>query len=214
MIRECVLTGAAFACACAVPSGVVAKDYGKLGQTWTIAEPDLFDVIRQRLLHFQQSGQMDAFKERAVARAQESVRRPKPVAGISPAAQDRLWTYDPTITIAQDIRDAAGQLIAAKGQKFNPLDHLDFKHDYLFIDGDSKAEVAWALRQCDQQRSRIVLVKGSPIDRMKEFKRRFYFDQAGEITGKFGIAHTPAVVHQNGQALEISEKVINRSAGL
>ena len=94
---------------------------------------------------------MDAFNERAVARAQESVRRPLPVAGISHAAEDRLWTYDPTITIAQDIRDAAGHLIAARGQKFNPLDHLSFKHDYLFIDGDSKAEVAWALKHGDQQ---------------------------------------------------------------
>jgi conjugal transfer pilus assembly protein TraW len=208
------LIAGALATACAEPSAVLAKDYGKSGQTWSIAEPDLFDVIRQRLLHFQASGQMDAFKEASVARAQESVRRPTPVAGISHAYQDRLWTYDPTITISQDIRDAAGHLIATKGQKFNPLDHLSFKQDYLFIDGDSKAEVAWALKQGDQQQSKIVLVKGSPIDRMKEFKRRFFFDQAGEITGKFGIAHTPALIHQNGQSLEISEKVINRSADL
>lgn len=214
MIKDFALAAAAFSCLCAGSSAALAKDYGKLGQTWPIAEPDLFEVIRQRLLHFQQSGQMDAFKERAVARSQESVRRPRPVAGISPAAEDRLWTYDPTITISQDIRDAAGHLIAAKGQKFNPLDHLGLKHDYLFIDGDSKAEVAWALKQGDQQQCWIVLVKGSPIDRMKEFKRRFFFDQAGEITGKFGIGHTPAVVHQNGQALEISEKVINRSTDL
>ena len=161
------LIAGALASMCAVPSVALAKDYGKSGQTWPIAEPDLFEVIRQRLLHFQESGQMDAFKERAVARAQESVRRPLPVAGISHAAEDRLWTYDPTITIAQDIRDAAGHLIAARGQKFNPLDHLSFKHDYLFIDGDSKAEVAWALKHGDPQQCWIVLVKGSPIDRMK-----------------------------------------------
>lgn len=214
MIRQAALLVGAFAAVCAVPSVTCAKDYGKSGQTWPIAEPDLFEVIRQRLLHFQQSGEMDAFKARAIARADESVRRPKPVAGITHAWEDRAWSYDPMITISQDIRDAGGNLIAAKGQKFNPLDHVAFKHDYIFIDGDSNAEVQWALKHGDQQQVWIVLVKGSPIDRMKEFKRRFFFDQDGEITGKFGILHTPACVHQNGQALEISEKSIDRSADL
>ena len=214
MIRRVALVLGACASACAFSSAGHSKDYGKSGQTWPIAEPDLFEVIRQRLLHFQQSGEMDAFKGRAIARAEESVRRPTPVAGITHASEDRSWRYDPTITIGQDIRDAGGNIIAAKGQRFNPLDHVAFKHDYVFIDGDSKAEVEWALKHGDQQQVWIVLVKGSPIDRMKDFKRRFYFDQAGEITGKFGIEHTPAFVHQNGQSLEISEKAINRSADL
>lgn len=191
-----------------------AKDYGRSGQTWPIAEPDLFQVIRDRLLKLQQSGQMEAFKEAAIARAQESVRRPKPVEGITHASVDRAWSYDPTITMGEDIRDAAGNLIAAKGQKFNPLDHVAFRHDYVFVDGDSRAEVAWAMKQGDADQVWIVFVKGSPLDQMKALKRRFFFDQAGEITGKFGIEHTPAYVHQKGPVLEISEKVINRSADL
>jgi hypothetical protein len=47
------------------------------------------------------------------------------------------------------------------------------------------------LRQGAPDKLWIVLVKGSPTDLMKATQRRFYFDQMGSLTGKFGIAHTP-----------------------
>jgi len=98
-----------------------------VGTTWSIAEPDLLTIIRARLLAAQSSGALDAMNQKFVATAQASANRPHPVGGISPAQTDREWSYDPTVTIAEDIRDAKGNLIAAKGQKFNPLTRIAWR---------------------------------------------------------------------------------------
>jgi conjugal transfer pilus assembly protein TraW len=191
-----------------------AKDYGKAGSTWSVAEPDLLEVIRSRLQRLQQSGGLAQFQQTAVTQARDAIQHPKPLPGFSHASESKTWTYDPTITIGEDIRDGRGNLIAAKGQKFNPLDHIAMAHDLAFVDGDSRAELDWAGRQGDPQKLWIVMVKGSPIDRMKERQRRFYFDQHGEMTSKFGITHTPALVRQKGAVLEIVEQAINRNVDL
>ena len=43
---------------------------------------------------------------------------------------------------------------------------------------------------------------------MTNRKRRFYFDQEGKLTSKFGIEHTPAVVRQAGRVMRVSEQVL------
>lgn len=184
---------------------VSAKDYGTLGATWAIAEPDLLQMIRARLLAAQQSGALDAMNRKFVETAQASVRRPHPVAGMTPASADRHWSFDPSVTLAEDIRDARGTIIAAKGQRFNPLHVVGMAHSFAFIDGDSADEVSWALKQGAADKLWIVLVKGSPTERMSELKRRFYFDQQGVLTTRFGIEHTPALITQKGDALDIRE---------
>lgn len=198
-----------------------ARDYGKAGPTWRIAEPDLLDVIRARLGAAQSSGEWARLNRKHAVLAEQQVSRPRPVAGITAARENRQWDYDPTITIGEDIRDTRGRLIAAKGQRFNPLDHLPLSHELAFIDGDSEAQIRWALGansgssaaaagakatgQGASDHRLIVMVKGSPIERMKAFKRRFYFDQAGELTSRFGIEHVPALVRQKGRVLVVSE---------
>jgi len=203
-----------------------AKDYGKAGPTWRIAEPDLLEVIRARLGAAQSSGEWARLNRRYAALAEQQVSRPRPVAGITPARESRQWDYDPTITIADDIHDARGRLIAAKGQRFNPLDHLPLGHELAFIDGDSEAQMRWALEQGQEAQGRkpgagqgpssdrlwIVMVKGSPMEKMKALRRRFYFDQAGELTSRFGIEHTPALVRQKGRVLAVSETAIPEEA--
>jgi len=200
-----------------------ARDYGKAGPTWRIAEPDLLEVIRARLLRAQGSGEWARLNRRYASLAEQQVSRPKPVAGITSARESRQWDYDPTITMAEDIRDTRGRLIAAKGQRFNPLDHLPLSHELAFIDGDSEAQLRWALgansgpnaaaakatgQGASADRRLIVMVKGSPIERMKALKHRFYFDQAGELTSRFGIEHVPALVRQKGRVLAVSETAL------
>lgn len=188
-----------------VPMMASARDFGTFGPTWSIAEPDLLAVIKARLEAARQNGKLDAMNQRFVEAAQASVRRPHAVAGITPATSDRRWSFDPSVTLSQDIRDARGNLIAVQGQRFNPLTHLNLAHSFAFIDGDSAVEREWAMRQGVPDKLWIVLVKGSPTDLMKATQRRFYFDQMGSLTGKFGIAHTPALLVQQGDHLDIRE---------
>ncbi|HRI98278.1 MAG TPA: histidine kinase, partial [Nocardioides sp.] len=43
------------------------------------------------------------------ARAEAKVRRPTPVAGITPAEEARTWDYDPSVTLERDIHDGPQQ---------------------------------------------------------------------------------------------------------
>jgi len=54
-------------------------------------------------------------------------------------------------------------------------------------------------------KAKIILVNGSPVELMTAKKRRFYFDQAGKLTTRFGIEHTPAIVTQAGRVMRVSE---------
>ena len=185
-----------------------ARDYGQAGQAFPIIEPDLLATIEARLRRAEASGELARMNEVFARRVEAKVRRPKPVEGITPARTARSWDYDPTAVIERDIRDQKGNLIAAAGQRINPLDFVAIRQDLVFIDGDSAAELAWATSRYPDLKAKIIFVSGSPIEQMTAKKRRFYFDQEGKLTSTFGIAHTPAVVSQSGKMMRVSEMVI------
>lgn len=192
-------------CALTFSSAGQASDHGVVGQTFPIIETDLLSVIEQRLTKLQASGGIDRMNAEFARRAEAKVRRPTPVAGITPATQARVWAFDPTIVIEKDVKDQKGNYVARAGQTVNPLDFVAMHQALVFVDGDDKAQMEWATSQYSDLKAKIILVSGSPIEEMTARKRRFYFDQEGRLTGKFGVRHTPAVAEQEGKVIKISE---------
>lgn len=190
-----------------------AVDHGQVGEAWPVVEPDLLDVIRAKLESAKASGKLDELNARFAQKVKARVMRPAPVGGISAAIEDRSWEFDPTVVIESDIRDHKGNLIATAGQRINPLDKISMTQKLLFIDGDDPAQVSWAMAQGDDLRTKVIMVKGSPFDLMKANQRRFYFDQAGSLTAKFGIEHTPASVEQKGRILIVTEDALRQGKG-
>jgi len=189
-------------------SATMASDHGVVGQTFPIIETDLLATIEQRLQRLQASGSIDRMNAEFARKAEARVRRPKPVDGITPATEARTWAYDPTIVIERDVRDQKGNLIAEGGRTVNPLDFVSVRQALVFVDGDDKAQMAWATSRYDDLKAKIILVNGSPLEEMTARKRRFYFDQEGRITGKLGIRHTPAVAVQDGRVLKLTEVLL------
>lgn len=187
-----------------------AVDHGTFGTTWPVAEPDLLKVIQAKLERAEAEGELEALNARFAARVKSKVMRPTPVAGMGPALETRSWAFDPAIIVERDITDHEGQLIAAAGQRVNPLETVSLTRKLIFIDGESDTEVEWALALGSNRELKIILVDGSPFEAMKAHQRRFYFDQGGTLTTRFGIAHTPALVEQDGQVLKITEHALPR----
>lgn len=212
--RALILAGALVA-GCAMPwlPALHARDYGVMGQTFPIVETDLLATIQGKLQSMQANGGIGRMQEELKAKATERVRRPQPVAGITRATAARQWNYDPSIVVDNDIRDHKGNLIAAAGQRVNPLDFVQFNQELVFLDGDDEAQLAWAVKRWPNgSKVKIIFVSGSPFDLMKKYQRRFFFDQKGQLTAKFGIAHTPAVVRASGKVMRIEEVVVPRAA--
>lgn len=192
-------------CSLTLSSAGQASDHGVVGQTFPVIETDLLSVIEQRLTRLQASGGIDRMNAEFARRAEAKVRRPTPVAGITPATQARVWAFDPTIVIEKDVKDQKGNYVARAGQTVNPLDFVAMHQALVFVDGDDKAQMEWATSQYSDLKAKIILVSGSPIEEMTARKRRFYFDQEGRLTGKFGVRHTPAVAEQDGKIIKVSE---------
>ena len=207
--------GAALVVGTALPmlTAAAARDHGVLGQTWPVEEPDLLVSIEGRLNTLQANGGIERMQREMVAKAEQRVRGPERVGGLGPAEKARHWSFDPSIVVENDIRDQKGNLVAAAGTRVNPLAFVQLKQDIVFVDGDDEAQVAWAVEGWSASKAKIVFVSGSPFDRMKDHKRRFFFDQRGELVRKFGIQHVPAVVRGRGEVLDIEEVVIGKGAG-
>ena len=185
------------------PAPVLARDYGQRGTVFPVIERDLLEQIHSRLTQMERSGETARLNEDLKRRTIARVNRPDPVAGIVRASEARRWQFDPTITLAADIRGAKGELIHAAGTRVNPLDSVGLRADLLFLDGDDPDQLAWALKQ--DANAKLILVKGAPLELMKARQRRFYFDQGGKLTERFGIRSVPARVRQQGRLLEVSE---------
>lgn len=180
-----------------------------MGETFPIIETDLLATIETRLRNLEANGGIERLQNQMREQAVASVRRPKPVEGLTPATARREWLYDPSMVLEDDIVDAKGQLIAPRGTRVNPLDHVALGQDLVFVDGSDPAQIDWAVRTYSAPRAKVIFVAGSPFDAMKPYQRRFWFDQGGQLTAKFGIRHTPAVV--TGAAVSSSVKALKVS---
>jgi len=189
-----------------------ARDHGVMGQTWPIAEPDLLTTIDIKLKTLEENGSIERMQRELVAKTEHRVRNPLPVSGISATQMDRSWLFDPSIVVENDVRDQKGNVIAARGARVNPLALIDMTTDLVFVDGRDAGQLEWATKNWSSTKSKIIFVSGSPFDAMKPWQRRFYFDQGGTLTSKFGIRHTPAVVSAAGSSLKISEVPLPREA--
>ncbi len=186
-----------------IEPGVSAKDLGVRGATWPVTEPDLLEEIEARLVGMQRSGELARLEEEARSRARRKLEEPDPVPGIAPAREHRSRLFDPSITVARDIRTPDGVLIAAAGTRVSPLERLPLTRDLIFVDGRREAEIAWALAH--ERPAKIVLLAGRPLDLMRRYRRPFFFDAGGRLAARFGIAATPSLVEQAGTRLRITE---------
>lgn len=190
---------------------VAARDHGQMGETFPIIEDDLLTTIEAKLRHLESTGRIADLQETMRDQAVRSVRRPRPVEGLGVTSRPRSWLFDPSISLENNVADDKGNLIAARGQRVNPMAFVKLTQQLVFIDGSDKAQRDWAVARWPQLKAKIIFVDGSPFDQMKPYQRRFYFDQGGQLVTRFGIRNVPAVVSSEGEMLRIAEMPVKAS---
>ncbi|KAF0101118.1 MAG: conjugal transfer pilus assembly protein TraW [bacterium] len=184
-----------------------AEELGVVGPTYDIAEADLLEVIQSRLGRMEKSGDLARKQGEYRDRVVGAIEKPKPVPGIKATAAKRTYFIDPTWTLDRDIRGADGALLFARGLKVNPLDHVSLREKLVFFDGRDRRQVSFA-RQLLRNQDRAVkpiLVAGEPLNLMRDWKRRVFYDQGGTLVRRLGIHQVPAVVTQDGKRLRVDE---------
>lgn len=200
-----------------------AKPLGVIGPTFPIMEIDMLDWIQARLTHYQETGKMKQMEEQFKAQVQQSVRRPAPTQGITPTTKPTVFMVDPTLTLAEDIRDHKGNILFAKGLKINPFDaqtwpngknlpHFQLSKQLIFLDGDDNQQLNFAKQYLAKEKNKPnplpikwILINGEPETVFKFLGERIYFDQLGNITRQLSIKHVPSVAMQYEGMWKIQE---------
>ena len=194
---------------CAPGTQSAAADLGVQGKLFPLQETDILTVLQARLQAAKDSGRIDQLNHAFAARAVRSIERPPEVAGLIHTHEPRSWLYDPTLVVQQDIADQSGRVFAHAGDRVNPLLRMPgYDRVFVFIDGDDERQVAYGMAQLHHygaERTKVVLVKGSPIELMRRERTPLYFDQQGILSDKFGLRQVPAIVIREGDKLRISE---------
>ena len=190
-----------------------AKDLGVKGEVYDIIEEPIFDMVRKRLSSAEADGTLDRINEEFRERVKRSIERPQPVDGVAIATEYRAWLYDPTVHAEEDYKDANGLVVVKKGTSFNPLQFVGMRDKMYFIDSDIEGQLEWAFEELDSAGGygKIILVKGAPLQVMRESGRRVYFDQKGALSAQFGITLVPTMISQDGNMLKVEEIPLNGS---
>lgn len=183
-------------------------DFGKQGNTFFIKEEGFIAMIQRKL----KSVDLAEHEQKMRDHARRVVEEPKAVAGITKATKTTSHSFDPSYILDQDVKLPYGKLLYAAGTSINPLDHMNWDGKLLFIDGRDKEQIDWVVGNYFQAEGnhKIVLVAGKPFELEREVQNPVYFDQAGELTKRFNIAHVPAIVEQEGKYLKVTEVDIGR----
>ncbi len=179
-----------------------AKDFGVQGHVFEIKEQDFLEVINARL----KAVDWDKFNQKIQNQTKDYVETPAPVKNITKAKESKEYLYDPTYVLTQDIYDHNNQLLYPAGTRVNPLEHTSLNEALIFIDGDDKIQVDFALKQYRErnEKLKIILVKGSPLKLQRWAKIWIYFDQADVLTSQLHVKEIPALVEQDGLKLKIN----------
>ena len=189
------------------PHDVSARDLGAIGPVYEIAEPDMIQEIKARLQAKKETGELARLEEEARKRIQASIDSPPAVTGLTRAKVGRSFLFDPSVRFDEPVVDDKGRIVVPAGMLANPLRVVSLPATLLFFDGRDAAQVAMARAEVFAAKGPItpILVGGSPMSLMRQWRRRVFFDQRGVMVRRFGITAVPARVTQDGLLLRIQE---------
>ena len=209
---------------------VFAKDFGKRGAIFEIKEEGFVAMMQRKL----KGVNLAEHEQRMQDLARQRVEEPTPVFGVTRARETVSHSFDPSYVLGEDVFLPCGKLLYPAGTRVNPLDYMEWGGRMVFIDGRDSTQMAWAKdnyltteafdkngpklpQGLDDQNegntanrsissdTKIILTGGRPLELERELEHPIYFDQFGELTGRFNIGHVPAIVEQDGKYLKVTE---------
>jgi conjugal transfer pilus assembly protein TraW len=181
-----------------VPTQGRVLDLGTDGPVHPIYERDLAALIRERASQLT----TDHLKARLAPAVREYGRR---LPGLPPAMESQRRTFEPVITIQDEIRIPGGEVIAPAGTSLRPLQYATVHGRWVFVDTDQPRHMQWAEQVLKEDPSlHIVTVHGDPLDAEDRLHTKVYLAYP-TLLERFGVERVPSVVTQVGSQFVIDE---------
>jgi conjugal transfer pilus assembly protein TraW len=186
----------------ALSSTVQARDLGRVGAVYPIAEPDSLAEIREKAAKVDWKKVFD--KEKLTRKVRNF--KPKDLKRLPAARRDRAFLSDLTYTLDVDIPDGKGGILYPKGYTFNPLDYLRFRRTIVVINGNDCRQVEWFRKSPWNKDTNVMLLltDGGYFELGKRLRRPVFYASA-LIVDRLGLKAVPSVVRQQGRFMEVRE---------
>lgn len=175
----------------------LAKNIGNYGQVFPVLEEDIRALIMRRLQHMEATGELAQHQRDIERRISEHIIRPTPLK-LPTTTTPKRFHVDPTQMVTHDVFTPNGVLVAKKGTRLNPFEHVAFTKTLFFFDADDKTQVAWVKAHYQDYGHVKFILTGGDIQKAAEIFGRIYFDLNAQLTQKLHITHVPSVVKQEG----------------
>jgi conjugal transfer pilus assembly protein TraW len=194
MIAACLMAAAAAISTAAIGG---SQDV-TLGQTYSIAEPDVLREIKTAAAA--RDWQTWVRKQPKDYSAFDSIRLPR-----NKVDSSRL--FDPTYTLPRDIKDDTGRVLALAGTKVNVYAKRKREGRYLVI-GGTPEDYRWLDEVAKvTEKDRILLANENVYVQRKATKRQiFILDE--HFAERLGLRGGPSIVEQEGTMLRVREYAI------
>lgn len=121
------------------PTYVFAKDLGNYGQVFIIKEQGFLEMINEKMNKLD----MEKLNKEMQEKAKEKIMHPKAIFGIVPATKTKIFYYDPSFVLAEDIVLPCGTIVHRAGTSVNPLKYMTLERELVFVDAREKRQIAW-----------------------------------------------------------------------
>ena len=185
-----------------------------IGNTYDFAEQDLIEAIKQYIKNNKQEIQNKIAKDREKVKNKAINFQPKGMKKLSPAKKDNTFYPDLTYTLKKDISDIKGNIVYQKGFTFNPLKYTRLSYGIVVINGNRKKEIDWLKKSnlINTIAYRIFLSDGNYHTLMNDLKQPVFYCLP-QIVERFKLKHTPSIITQIGEKMEVTEICIDCKKG-
>lgn len=186
-----------------------AKDFGVMGSVKEIAERDAIEEITSKLKVMSDTGLLEKHNEIIKERVIKNIKKPQSL-NMRRTEKERVFEYDPSIEVYEDLKDARGVIFQRAGTRVNPLDIISLPYEVIFFDGEDKEQLEYVLKKYKESeiKPKLILTGGSPLEIEEDYGIDVYFDQKGILIKKLGIRQVPAEMMQGGKKLKIREVML------
>ena len=163
---------------------IYAKDYGSIGETFPIKEPNLKTSMDAKV--------KDGSVDKAIARFQKRALDLQYISGVDLPAVKK-----------SSVRFITPYIDNEKNEKVNLLETSELGFTYLFINAKRVSEIEFAKNM--KAKPFIILVDGDIAKAKKILNCDVFFDQEHAYVDRLKIKATPTFMEQVGSRLKLSE---------
>lgn len=180
---------------------------GSFGPTVQVGEEDIIEVMQKRAAEYDWKGAAEGALDRFWARTEKH--------DLPRTQVRRTLTMDPTIEVQKTISAPDGTVIAAAGDRINPLEFAPFQPVLAFFDPGDLEQVQWAKAVVEASEAPVILMASQlrsldgleGLGRMSDEIGTRIFKLPNDVRERFNLQVVPTIVRAHGPNFIIDEQL-------